>query len=201
MSTQELILGHFERALTPEQEKLLQQQLSASPEARAMYEKHRNLEGYLNNDAAALAPSSRLDEITIAAALSVMPEVIAGGTAAWFSGKMIATVAAVVVGGASVALFTTSGSKQNTVTPAAKSPVVRTMPATPAPITPPEAPTNEPAATTTGSETPAATERPARKAQATSAQKPRDLAKPSNKLKPPPGSTTVKHDRMDPSGK
>jgi hypothetical protein len=193
MTTQELILGHFERALTPAEEQLLQQQLSTSPEARAMYEKHRNLDGYLNNDAMALAPSSRLDELTLAAALSVVPEVIAGGSAAWFmSGKMIATVAAVVVGGASVALFTTSGSNQDRVpVPAANAPVVRTIPETSTPITPPKAPVNEPAAVSQGT-TPSVTERPATKAPAVaSGQKERDAAKP--KLRLPGRAGTIDH--------
>src|SRR4051794_15417923 len=110
MTTEELILGHFDRALTPQEEKLLQQRLSASPEARAMYEQHRNLDGYLSNDAMSLAPSAHLDEMTLAAALSAVPELISGGSSAWFSGKIVATLAAVIVGGASIALLTTSGS-------------------------------------------------------------------------------------------
>lgn len=195
MTTEELILGHFDRALTPEQEKLLQERLSASPEARTMFEQHRHLDSYLSTDAMALAPSASLDEATIAAALSVIPEAIGSGSATWFSGKIVATISAVIIGGASIALFSTSGPSEN-VAPAPKPSVVRTLPTAPAPASVPApdavAPKDAPATVPSETSKPA----PARAARAkASTVKDGAKAQPKgSKLEVPAGTSTIKRD-------
>lgn len=135
MTTEELILGHFEKSLTLEQERMLQSRLSDSPEARAMFDQHRNLDGMLNSDATVLAPSSRLNETVLAAALATVPEVIGGGSLAWLSGKVAATISAVVIGGSVFGIWLASDSNQPPL-PVENAPAVRTAPAPAVPPAP-----------------------------------------------------------------
>ncbi len=99
MTSEELIIRHFEGSLSADEERALQERLSQSAETRTMYEHHGNLDAMLATDAGALAPSSRLDEATLGAALAVLPEVVGGGALSWLSGKLVAVVSAVVIGG------------------------------------------------------------------------------------------------------
>ena len=112
MTTEELILGHFDESLTPVEEHQLQELLGRSPEARTLFEQHGALHRMMASDVGTLAPSSSLDDAALAAALGAVPEAIGGGAAAgWFGGKVAAAVALVAAGGISVALFSSSGSK------------------------------------------------------------------------------------------
>lgn len=114
MTNEDLIIGHYDKSLTSEQERMLQERISQSVETRAMYEqygKFGNLDAALAADAAAVAPSSRLDEATVVAALAVLPEVIGGaGAFAWLSGKVAIMITAAVVGGTTIAILSNSGS-------------------------------------------------------------------------------------------
>ncbi|MEO5930305.1 MAG: hypothetical protein ABIR47_10275 [Candidatus Kapaibacterium sp.] len=141
MTTEELILGHFDKALTPDDESRLQRTLSGSPEARGLYDQHAALQQLLASDVAALAPSAGLDKLAIAGALGAVPEAVGGGGAAgWLGGKMVAGIAAVLVGGASIAMLVTSGSKPDQSVPVnGPAPVVNVTPTLPAP----EPPKNE----------------------------------------------------------
>lgn len=125
MTTEELILGHFDKMLTPEQETALQEALTGSAETRALYDQHSHLNALMVADAELLEPSSRLNESVVAAALVALPEVIGGGAALWFSGKFVASVAAVVIGGGSVYFATRGPAPEPVGVP--KSPVVRHM--------------------------------------------------------------------------
>jgi hypothetical protein len=142
MTTEELILGHFDKALTPDDESRLQRTLSGSPEARSLYDQHAALQQLLASDVAALAPSARLDKLAIAGALGALPEAVGGGGAAgWLGGKMVAGIAAILVVGASIAMLVNSGSKQNQTAPvnvpaSQQAPVVNIAPAVPAPEPP-----------------------------------------------------------------
>ncbi|MDB5036031.1 MAG: hypothetical protein JWQ98_3272 [Chlorobi bacterium] len=141
MTTEELILGHFDKALTPDEESRLQKTLSGSPEARALYDQHAALQQLLASDVAGLAPSAGLDKLAIAGALGAVPEAIGGGAAGWLGGKMVAGIAAVLVGGASIAMLVNSGSNQNQIPPvnvpaSQQAPVVRVAPAVPTPESP-----------------------------------------------------------------
>lgn len=137
MTTEDLILGHFDGTLSSEHEARLTTEMNTSPEARALFEQHKSLHAMLNADAATLAPSSRLDKAVVAAALGAVPEVIGTGAVSWFTGKMIAGISAVVIGGVSVAFLVGSGSDDEKPVPSQPpAPVVRTVPATPAPAAP-----------------------------------------------------------------
>jgi hypothetical protein len=132
--------------------------------------------------------------MTLAAALGVIPEAVAGGSAAaWLSGKVIATVAAVIIGGTSIALLTTSGSKPEAApAPAAQAPAVHVAPAMPEQTAPQPATATAPAASTARSAAPAVSDRPATKAPAVaSSQKARET-KTTSKLRIP-NSGTVQH--------
>jgi hypothetical protein len=175
MTTEELILGHFEKSLTLEQERMLQSRLSDSPEARAMFDQHRNLDGMLNSDATVLAPSSRLNETVIAAALATVPEVIGGGSLAWLSGKVAATISAVVIGGSVFGIWLASDSNQAPL-PVEDAPAVRTAPAPAVPPVPAVA-TPAPAIEEPKSEITPAPSRPATRVEAPSAKNDRVKSK------------------------
>lgn len=153
MTNEELIIGHFAHSLTASEETMLQERMRQSAEMRTMYDQHKNLESRLTADAAAIKPSSRLDEITVAAALSLIPEIVGGGGAlAWLSGKVILTVTSVIVSGVAVTYFATRGS--NDASSSAPAPVVRTIPAPPA-AAPPAPTVQTPAAEAPAMATPA----------------------------------------------
>lgn len=132
MTTEDLILGHFDGTLSSEHEARLAAEMNTSPEVRSLFEQHKSLHAMLNADAATLAPSSRLDKAVVAAALSAVPEAIGTGAVSWFTGKVIAGISAVVVGGISVAFLVSSGSADEKPVPSQQpAPVVRTIPAAP----------------------------------------------------------------------
>ncbi len=148
MTNEDLIIGHYEKSLTSEQERMLQERISQSVETRAMYEqygKFGNLDAALAADSAAVAPSSRLDEATVVAALAVLPEVIGGaGAFAWLSGKVAIMITAAEVGGTTIAILSNSGSDPAPKSaPAARQSAPAIAPAT-APAIAPSAPAQTP---------------------------------------------------------
>lgn len=132
MTTEDLILGHFDGTLTPQEESRLQAEMSASPAARSLYEQHRSLHMMLSSDAASLVPSARLDKAVVTAALGAVPETIGGGALSWLTTKVAVGISAVVAGGVSIVMLSNSGS--DAVPPATPAPAVHTAPApSPAP--------------------------------------------------------------------
>src|ERR1041384_2233901 len=117
MTTEELILAHYDGALTSAQEQHLQELLGRSPEAHSLFEQHGVLQRMLAGDADLLAPSSRLHASALARALATAPEPISSGAAGWFSGKVAAAIAVVVAGGVTVAVLS-SGPHTSDVPPA-----------------------------------------------------------------------------------
>lgn len=126
MTTEDLILGHFDGTLTPQEESRLQAEMSASPAARSLYEQHRSLHMMLSSDAASLVPSARLDKSVVTAALGAVPETIGGGALSWLTTKVAVGISAVVAGGVSIVMLNNSG--PDTVPPAAPAPAVSTAP-------------------------------------------------------------------------
>ena len=134
MNAEDLIIAHFDRSLTAEQEAELQQLLADSPDARALYERHEAMESMMEKDSAALAPSRELDEVVIASALGLLSGA-GGGAALWFSGKFAAAISAVAVGGLAIALVTTS-TPEKTPQPVQKNipPAALKLPELPQPV-------------------------------------------------------------------
>ncbi len=126
MTTEDLILGHFDGTLTPQEESRLQAEMSASPAARSLYEQHRSLHMMLSSDAASLVPSARLDRSVVTAALGAVPETVGGGALSWLTAKVAVGLSAVVAGGVSIVMLNNSG--PDTVAPAAPAPAVSTAP-------------------------------------------------------------------------
>lgn len=143
MTNEELIIGHFEGSLEAQQQQILEQRISESPETKAMFDHYRSINNALSADATALAPNKKLDEATLAAALGLVPHVIAGGAMSWLTAKVAVGISAVVIAGASVAYFAGSGPDKTAVKPAAEAPVVRTAPAATPIATPQAAPVQQ----------------------------------------------------------
>jgi hypothetical protein len=152
MNAEDLIIAHFDRSLTVEQEAELQQLLADSPDARTLFERHEAMESMMEKDSAALAPSRELDEVVIASALGLLSGA-GGGAALWFSGKIAAAVSAVAVGGLAIALVTTSA-PEKTPAPAQKNipPAALRLPTLPQPA---EAPVIEESVSTPVTQVPA----------------------------------------------
>jgi hypothetical protein len=153
MNAEELIIAHFDRSLSPEQETALRQLLEQSPEARSLYERHETIEGMIDRESAALVPSDRLDEAVIASALGIWTQV-AGGAGLWLTGKFAAGISALAIGGIAIAIFSTS---RIDTTPAHVQkdipPAVLKLPALPPPVTLPAAQEATPAPTAEASAT------------------------------------------------
>ena len=100
MTTQELFIGHFEGALSPEESLHLETILSGSAELRAQFDQHQQVHSMMVREAQETKPSDALDEATIGAALGLLGQTIGGTSIAFWSGtKIAATIGAVVVGG------------------------------------------------------------------------------------------------------
>lgn len=109
MTTEELIIGHFDGSLSTTQESELQSMLASSPEARSLYDTHRGISNLMVSDAAATEPSEKLNRRVLAASLMAIPETIAGGAAtAWFTMKVVGGISAAVFGGLAVVSIVTS---------------------------------------------------------------------------------------------
>lgn len=128
MNVQELIIGHYEQSLTPEQEGQLSMMLDESPEARALYQQHGRIHSMMVGEAEIIQPSRKLEKAVVAAALGAAVEI--GGQAAGisFAGKIIAAATAVVVGGISVGIIMNSGDDPKPESPGAQTPAVKNIP-------------------------------------------------------------------------
>ena len=104
MTTQDLIIGHFEGTLTETQQLELDGLLKNSPEVQALYEQHGMIEEAMKEEAEELVPPFGLKEATLGAALVTAVETIGGGIAAWFTSKAAVAIGTVIVGGAAVGL-------------------------------------------------------------------------------------------------
>ena len=104
MTTQDLIIGHYEETLTETQQAELDSLLENSPEAQTLFEQHGVIEESMKKESEELVPPFGLREATLGAALATAVETIGGGIAAWLSSKIAITVTTVIVGGAAVGL-------------------------------------------------------------------------------------------------
>lgn len=153
MTTEELIIGHFDGTLSTTQESELQSVLASSPEARSLYDTHRGISNLIASDAAATEPSEKLNRRVLAASLMAIPETIAGGAAtAWFTMKVVGGISAAVFGGLAVVSIVTSNvnsdNEKGTQDAQASTPAVRRIP-TVVPSPPPVIPGMEEASQTT----------------------------------------------------
>ena len=149
MTTQELIIGHFEKTLSRDEAAELSGLMQESPDARALFDQHRSIDSMMMREAADLAPSSALDAAVIGAALGTATEVVGGGAGFWSGAKIAAGISALIVGGVSV--FMATSSETDHVLPANNPPAVRQVPAieSPALPTPAETPAVRPQAAET----------------------------------------------------
>ena len=104
MTLKELIIGHYEGALTAEQQETLQGMLDSSPEARTMYEQYGAMEEAMEEESKKLVPPIALRDATIVGALGVAAESIGGGIAAWFTSKAAVAVGTLIVAGTAVGI-------------------------------------------------------------------------------------------------
>jgi hypothetical protein len=106
MTAEELIIGHYEKTLTSEQEARLASLVSSSPDVRTLYEQHGNIEALMVEEAESITTSSKLDKVVVGAALGTLVE-IAGHGAAGLSilGKVASVVGALVVAGSGIVLY------------------------------------------------------------------------------------------------
>lgn len=101
MTTQELFIGHFEGALTPDESLHLETILAGSAELRTQFDQHQQIHSMMLREAEETKPSEALDDATIGAALGLLGQTIGGGSVAFWTGtKIAATIGSVVVGGA-----------------------------------------------------------------------------------------------------
>ncbi len=105
MTLKELIIGHYEGALTSDQQTTLKEMLSSSPEARSLYEQYGAMEEAMEEESRRLIPPIALREATLVGALGVAAESIGGGIAAWFTTKAAIAVGSIVVAGTAVGLL------------------------------------------------------------------------------------------------
>jgi len=161
MTTQELIIGHFEKTLSQSEESQLSALLEGSGDARGLLEQHQGIQELMLGEAATLVPSAALDESVIGAALGSLTEVVGGSAGFWTGTKLAAGISALVVGGISVFMIASDGGHEAaTKTLSAPTPVVRTLPSadtpalqapkietpTPQEVAEPAAPAQEPTA-------------------------------------------------------
>jgi hypothetical protein len=148
MTTEELIIGHFEGELTPASEQELARVLESSPEARALYDAHGEMSGMMVAESQTLKPTRELDETVIASALGVLAGGIGGG-ALWLTGKVAAVLlGSAAVGGIGILMYNVF--TQDEPTPSAThqpAPATRTV--TPSVASEPPAATTDPAPATT----------------------------------------------------
>ncbi len=99
MTVQELIIGHYDKTLTPDQESELTQMLEESPQVRTMYEQHGSIHAMMEAEATTLTPSRTLRDATIGAALSLVSTTIGGSiVGGWLTGKAIGIIGLIVAG-------------------------------------------------------------------------------------------------------
>lgn len=109
MTTEELIIGHFEGSLTSVEATELQEVLAASPDARSLFENHEALHSILRADAASLVPAAPLASDVLETALATPVESVGGAVVGrWGFGQIAAGFGTLVllVGGTFVATRT-----------------------------------------------------------------------------------------------
>lgn len=108
MTLEELIIGHYEEALSPVQEKELNTIIQQDAKAKSMFEEYGKVESLMMEDVAETNTDDRLDKAVLAAAISAgAATVISGGTqtASWITGKMGMIGGAVVAGAVGTAAY------------------------------------------------------------------------------------------------
>jgi len=105
MTTEELIIGHFEGDLDAAEAEQLRDALDASPDARALFENHESLHSLLRTDAATLVPAAPLVSRVLDAALATPSEVATKTVSRWGVTQIAAGFGALVllVGGTLIA--------------------------------------------------------------------------------------------------
>ena len=154
MTAEELIIGHYEKTLTSEQESHLASMVESSPEVRTLFEQHGNIQGLLAGEAATIETSSKLDKVVVGAALGTLVEIAGHGIGFSILGKVATIVGAVAVGGAGFVLYNSmqeDDAAQRPVTPA----VQQANPAN-GPVMPPVESRSDEAALETPAATPSA---------------------------------------------
>jgi hypothetical protein len=174
MTAEELIIGHYEKSLTSDQESHLASMVDASPEVRTLYEQHGNIQALMIEEAETIETSSKLDKVVLGAALGTLAEIAGQGVGFSLLGKVASVVGALAVGGAGFVLYNVMD--RDEVSPKANPPAVRTAPSTSGPVMPSQTTgTNAGTENTAVTETPSATETPST-ASTTDARASRDAA-------------------------
>jgi len=148
MTAEELIIGHYEKSLTSEQESRLASMVDASPDVRTLYEQHGNIQALMIEEAETIETSSKLDKIVLGAALGTIAEIAGHGIGFSLLGKVASVVGVLAVGGAGFVLYNSMTGDDVTERP---QPTVRTAPTSSTPVDPSRAPAQA------GAETPDAT--------------------------------------------
>lgn len=133
MTAEELIIGHYEKSLTSEQESRLASMVDASPDVRTLYEQHGNIQALMIEEAETIETSSKLDKIVLGAALGTIAEIAGHGIGFSLLGKVASVVGVLAVGGAGFVLYNSMTGDDVTTRP---QPAVRTSPSTSTPIDP-----------------------------------------------------------------
>jgi hypothetical protein len=125
MNAEELIIGHYEKSLTSEQESHLAALMTSSPEVRGLYEQHGRIHGLMEEDAETVQTSSKLDKVVVGAALGTLVEIAGQGIGFSLLGKVASVIGALAVGGAGIIFYNTVIDKDDadvTPTPAVTQP-------------------------------------------------------------------------------
>ena len=113
MTTQDLIIGHFEGTLGSAESAELERLLSSSADVRSAFERQKAIEAELVEDAERLVAPNALREATLAAALGTAVHTIGGGIGAFLTTKIAAVVGTLLVGGLVVGSIVSNSDEQN----------------------------------------------------------------------------------------
>ncbi|MGE3802596.1 MAG: hypothetical protein AB7H80_16390 [Candidatus Kapaibacterium sp.] len=104
MTTQDLIIGHYEGTLTGAEQAQLESLIATSPETRTLFEQQGLIEAKLREESEELVPPFGLREATLGAALTGVASTLGGGIASWFTAKVVIGLSTVIIGGAAIGL-------------------------------------------------------------------------------------------------
>jgi hypothetical protein len=190
MTAEELIIGHYEKTLTSEQESHLSSMIESSPDVRVLYEQHGNVHSMLVEEAAAVKPSSKLDKVVVGAALGTLVEIAGHGIGFSILGKVASIVGVLAVGGIGYALYDNYIDVDDQPKPIVPSvvnqaPPVNNPPTLEVPATDPvlASPTSDPGATDAAASTPT-NDRPAGTAATASTNADRTASDASKSKRP-----------------
>lgn len=107
MTAEELVIGHYEKTLTSDQESQLSSMMDSSPDVRVLYEQHGNVHNLLVEEAATVRTSSKLDKVVVGAALGTLVEIAGHGIGLSILGKVASIVGVIAVGGLGYVLYDT----------------------------------------------------------------------------------------------